>query len=329
MATPTIRRPARVQTGLVFVLLSSASFGLSGPLAKSMLEVGWSPGAVVLLRIGGAAIALLLPCLLLFGRTWRPTRQSARRLTVYGIAAIAGAQLCYFSAVQYLSVAVALLIEFTAPVLLILWRWLRTRRRPGGGVLIGAALAMGGLALVLDLAGDLEVSPIGILWGFGAALGCCCYFLLGEADGEGDSVPPLVMTTAGTLVGAAVLALAGIAQVLPMRTASTPTQLAGLTVPWVVPAAGLVLITAVVAYVAGIMGIRRLGSAIASFVGLTEVLFAVLFAILLVGQIPTWTQGVGGLLVIAGIAVVQRKQERPVVEPDPVLDLTAGAKDPV
>lgn len=323
MTTTTLRRPVRMQTGLLFVLLSSASFGLSGPLAKSMLEVGWSPGAVVLLRIGGAAVALLLPCLLLFGRTWRPTRRSARRLTVYGVAAIAGAQLCYFSAVQYLSVAVALLIEFTAPVLLIGWRWLRTRRRPTGGVLIGAALAMGGLVLVLDLAGDLEVSPIGVLWAFGAALGCSCYFLLGEADGD-DPVPPLVMTTAGTMAGAAVLALAGITQILPMRTAVNATQLAGLTVPWVVPAAGLVLITAVVAYVTGIMGIRRLGSSVASFVGLTEVLFAVLFAILLVGQIPTWTQAVGGLLVIAGIAVVQRQQDRDVDQPGPAVALAAG-----
>lgn len=329
MTASTVQRPVRVRTGLLFVLLSSASFGLSGPLAKSMLDVGWSPGAVVLMRIGGAAIALLVPCLLLFGRTWRPTVRSARRLTVYGIAAIAGAQLCYFSAVQYLSVAVALLIEFTAPVLLILWRWLRTRRRPATGVLIGAALAMGGLVLVLDLAGDLEVSPIGILWGFGAALGCCCYFLLGDADGDGDPVPPLVMTTAGTMAGAAVLALAGVTQILPMRTASAATQLAGATVPWIVPAAGLVLITAVVAYVTGIMGIRRLGSAIASFVGLTEVLFAVLFAILLVGQIPTWTQAVGGLLVIAGIAVVQRQQDRSDVEPDPAVALTAGADEPV
>ena len=137
------------------------------------------------------------------------------------------------------------------------------------------------------------------------------------------------MTTAGTLAGAAVLALAGISQILPMRTATSAAHLAGATVPWVVPAAGLVLITAVVAYVTGIMGIRRLGSSVASFVGLTEVLFAVLFAIILVGQVLTWTQTIGGLLVIAGIAVVQRQQEHAEMQPDPAVALTAGVEDPV
>ena len=40
-------------------------------------------------------------------------------LLAYGVIAVAGAQLCYFSAVQYLSVGVALLLEYLAPVLLI------------------------------------------------------------------------------------------------------------------------------------------------------------------------------------------------------------------
>ncbi|MBM7798724.1 drug/metabolite transporter (DMT)-like permease [Microlunatus panaciterrae] len=296
----------RTRSGLVLALTSAASFGLSGPLAKSLLETGWTPGAVVAFRIGGAGLLLLLPCLLLVRRSWRPTRRSMAGMTPYGVAAVAGAQLCYFSAVQYLSVGVALLIEYTAPVLLILWSWLRTRRRPSRTVLIGAGLAMLGLVLVLNLTGELALDPVGLLWAFGAAVGCCCYFLL--ADGNDDAVPPIVMTTAGTVIGALVLGLAAAAQVLPMHAGSRPTTLAGHATSWVLPAAGLVLITAVAAYLTGIAGIRRLGSSMASFVALFEVLFAVVFAIILLAEVPTWTQAVGGVLVIAGIVTVQRGQ---------------------
>ena len=48
--------------------------------------------------------------------------------------AVALAQLCYFSAVQYLSVGVALLLEYLAPVLLIFWHWGRNRRRPAAAL---------------------------------------------------------------------------------------------------------------------------------------------------------------------------------------------------
>jgi drug/metabolite transporter (DMT)-like permease len=68
----------------------------------------------------------------------------------------------------------------------------------------------------------------------------------------------------------------------------------------------LILISAVLAYPAGIVGVRRLGSSLASFVSLTEVIFAVIFALVLLGQRPGPMQLLGGALILAGIALVQR-----------------------
>src|SRR4029453_8359716 len=107
--------------GVALALVSASSFGLSGSLARSLLDLGWSPAAVVATRIAGAFLILLIPCLVLVRRIGLPTRGQALRMLAYGVVAIALAQLCYFSAVQYLSVGVALLLEFLAPVLLIGW----------------------------------------------------------------------------------------------------------------------------------------------------------------------------------------------------------------
>jgi drug/metabolite transporter (DMT)-like permease len=79
----------------------------------------------------------------------------------------------------------------------------------------------------------------------------------------------------------------------------------GHRVSWLVPVLGLALVAAVVAFVAGIAAVRRLGSRLASFVGLSEVLFAVLFAWLLLGQRLDGLQLAGGALVVAGIALVR------------------------
>ena len=74
---------------------------------------------------------------------------------------------------------------------------------------------------------------------------------------------------------------------------------------WLVPVLGLSLVAAAFAYVAGIAAARLLGAKLASFVGLTEVLFAVLFAWLLLGQLPGRMQLLGGVFIIGGVTLVR------------------------
>jgi drug/metabolite transporter (DMT)-like permease len=351
------------RTGLLIALASAASFALSGPLGTALLSIGWSPAAAVGVRIAGAFLVLLIPCLLLLRRTGLPTRRQAGRLVAYGTIAVAGAQLCYFSAMQYLSVGVALLLEYTAPIILIGYHWVRSRRRPAALVFVGAASAIAGLVLVLDPGQDAVISPIGVAWGLAAALCACGYFLLSEDETSGarpkagqrtlgaqrkaarpgvqeqilaehaspfgknlrrttgpegrraarrtqGDVPPLLLVTAGTGIGGLLILVLGLTGLMPLHAATGDIALGGFQVAWWLPVLVLVLVTAVAAYLLGIAGIRRLGSGVASFVALTEVVFAVLFAVVLLGQHLSPGQLVGGLLVLIGIAAVQRGDRR-------------------
>jgi len=246
----------------------------------------------------------------LLRRIGLPTGRQGARILAYGAVAIALAQLCYFSAVQYLSVGVALLLEYLAPVMLIGWHWARTHRRPAVPVLAGAGLSIVGLAFVLDLRGGLTLNPIGVAWGLGAALCLCAYFLLSEDNGADAPVNPLLLTTAGTGVGAALLLAAGAVGILPLTAHAGVTILADQAVGWWLPAALLILMSAVLAYTTGIVAVRRLGSSLASFVSLTEVIFAVVFAFVLLGQQPGPMQLVGGALILTGIALVKRPRVR-------------------
>ena len=301
-------RRGRTYAGLLPAVSSAAAFGLSGSLARSLIDIGWSPAGVVAVRIGGAFAVLLIPSVLLLRRTGVPSGRQAAGVLVYGVVAVAAAQLCFFSAVQYLSIGVALLLEFLAPVLLIGWHWARSRRRPAAGVFIGAVLALAGLALVLDLTGGLSLNPIGVAWGLGAALCLCTYFILSEGDGQTQPVHPLLLTSAGTGIGATVIIGLGLAGVLPISAKAASTVIAGQTVSWLLPMALLILVSAVFSYLTGIIAVRRLGSSIASFVALSEVIFAVIFAALLLSQQPTPQRLIGGGLILGGIAVVQRAE---------------------
>ena len=299
-------RARGLSAGLLPAVVSAAAFGLSGSLARSLLDLGWSPAAVVAARVGGAFLALLIPCLLLLRRIGLPSARQSGRMVAYGLIAVALAQLCYFSSVQYLSIGVALLLEYLAPVLLIGWHWARSRRRPAPRVFVGAGLALAGLVLVLDLTGKLSINPVGVAWGLGAAACLCAYFLLSEAGGGSAPIHPLLLTTGSTGVGGLAIILLGLTGLLPLTAGTGQTMVAGHAVSWLLPVALLILITAVLAYLTGIAAIRVLGSSVASFVALSEVIFAVIFAALLLSQHPSLTQLVGGALILIGIAVVQR-----------------------
>lgn len=293
--------------GLVLAVVSSATFGTSGSFAASLIAAGWTPGAAVTARVGIAALVLTPPALLALYRH-RPGLTALRTIGLYGAAAVAGAQLCYFSAVSHLSVAVALLLEYSGILLVVGWGWARHGHRPRSLTVAGGAVALAGLVLVLDLLGSHRLDAVGVLWALGAAVGLAAYFILsGQA---GDSAPPLVFAWGGLVVGSAVLGLAGLSGALPLHFATADATLLDRHVSWLVPIAGLSIVAAVISYLLGITSVRLLGSKLASFAGLTEVLFAVVFAWLLLGQRLGWMQLAGGALVVAGIALVRLDEMR-------------------
>jgi drug/metabolite transporter (DMT)-like permease len=313
-------------TGLALALLSAATFGTSGSFAASLIDAGWTPGAAVTARVVAAALILTVPALYLLRGHGALLRRSSRTLLVYGVAAVAGAQLCFFMAVDHLSVAVALLLEYSGALLVVLHLWVRRGQRPGRLTVAGAVVAVLGLGLVLELLSDADLDPVGVLWGLGAAVGLATYFVL-SAETE-DVLPPLVIAWGGLTVGGAALGLAGAIGVLPLAAPRTEVTLLDVQVSWVVPIVGLSVVAAAIAYVTGIFGARLLGAKLASFVGLTEVLFAVVFAWVLLGQSLGAGQLVGAALVVAGIALVRVDELRtpgtaPVLTPHE--DIAVGA----
>ncbi len=296
----TVRR--HVGVGLLALLLSSAAFGTSGPFAKALIEAGWTPGAVVLVRIAGAA-AMLLPVALWSAR--HDLRALARELPLaaaYGCLAVAAAQLGYFQAVERLTVGVALLIEYLGIVLVVLWVWLLTRRAPHRLTGVGVVLAVVGLVLVLDVTGQSTPDLVGVAWGLLAATGLAGHYVLATRE---TSLPPMSFAGLGLTAGGLVLAALGATGVVPMHIGAPRVLVASVEVPAWLALAELVVVAAAVAYVLGVLGARHLGSTLASFVGLTEVLFAVLFAWLVLGELPGPWQLVGGIVILAGIVVVR------------------------
>lgn len=293
--------------GLPLAVVSASAFALSGPLARGLIDAGWSPSAVVLVRSAIAALVLAPFAGIAVRARWGVLRRHAGLVVAYGVVAVAGTQFAFFSAVAAMDVGPALLIEYTAPAAIVAWLWLRHGERPTRLTCGGAVIAVAGLVLVLDVLSGSELALDGVLWALVAMLGAATYFVL---SARVTDLPPLTLAGGGLAVGAIVLAALGAVGLLPMRASTSAPTYAGEAFAWWVPLVALGVVTAAIAYVTGIAASRRLGPRLASFVALLEVVAAVTFAWLLLDQAPSALQMVGGAIVLAGVTVVKLGEPR-------------------
>ena len=299
----------RLRMGLLCAMVSASSFGLSGSLARGLMNAGWSSASVVAVRVLVAAAVLLPIAVVQLRGAWDLLRRNASLITGYGLLAVAGTQFAYFNAVARMPVGVALLIEYTAPVAVVGWLWLRHRQRPGAATVLGAVLGMTGLVLVIDLRSGLAASGIGIAWALAAMIGAAAYFLL-SAHGDG-TLPGTVLAAGGLLLGGLALLAAGAIGIVSLHATTDPVVFQHITVAWWLPVLALGTITAALAYVSGIAATRLLGSRLASFVALVEVLAALAFAWVLLGEAPRPQQLLGGTLILIGVIAVRRDETTP------------------
>jgi drug/metabolite transporter (DMT)-like permease len=300
--------------GIAVGLLSAMCFGTSGTFGTSLITAGWSPAGAVLARVCVAALALTVPVLLTLRGRWSLLRSGAWRMIAYGLIGVAACQVCYFNAIAHMDVGISILVEYMGIIGVVGWLWLRHGQRPRPLTILGGAAALGGLALMLDLSGARSggVTVTGVLWALGAAVAMAVYFFQSAAashaspdSSPAEDLPPVVLTWGGMVAGAIAIALLGVAHLVPLRFSAADVTLQDHRVSWLIPVLGLGVVAAAIAYVAGVAAVRRLGPKLGSFVAMAEVLFAAGFAWVLLHQVPTGMQFLGGALILAGVVAVR------------------------
>jgi len=308
VSTPHGRNQFRL--GLLLATGSAVTFGFSGPLAKSLMTAGWSPTAAVTARLVLGALVLASFATIVKPDWLREARAHARTVVAYGLIPVAGAQLCFYSAVAHLPVAVALLVEYSAPILVVGWVWVTTKKAPGRLTLAGAGLAIAGVTLVLDVFSPVtpstHVDLVGVAWALGAAVCAACYFVMSdEVTADGSGLNAITLAAGSLLVAAVAIALLGTSGVMHLQFTNNDAMLGGSNVPWLVPVVLMAVVATAIAYPLGISGVARLRPSFASLMGLAEVLFAVLAAWLLLGEAIRPIQAVGGIVVLLGLSLAR------------------------
>ena len=175
-------RVANSRRGYGYVTLAAILFSVNASVSKVVLEAGIEPARLSALRCTGAALGIGLVLLVMAPSRLRLTARELPALICLGVAGAALVQWLYFVAIDRLPVGIALLLEFTAPVLVALYARMVMRQDVRARTWLALALALGGLSLVAQVWHDTGLDPVGVAAGLGAAACLATYFLVGSPD---------------------------------------------------------------------------------------------------------------------------------------------------
>lgn len=315
-ATPEVPPPGRLYLGAhphrtlgyLMAIGGALLFSVNGSVSKVTLQSGVDSSSLVLLRSAGAALCLFLLVLLADRRRLRLSRDELPLLLVYGLVGIAMVQWLYFVAIARLPVGIALLLEFTGPVLVAFWANFVQKQNLGRSLWLALALALGGLALVAEVWTGLNFDLVGVLAGFGAAVSLATYYIAGKHALTTRDTTSLAFWA--FVVSAIFWSVAKPWWTVPWdalsSTVALPGALEGATVSawWLV--AWVVVLGTVAPFLLVIGALRNLPAHEAGVLGMAEPVLAGLVAWVWLQETLSVVQICGSLVVIAGIAVAQR-----------------------
>jgi len=297
--------------GVAYASGAALLFAVNGSVSKTVLESGLSSLRLVELRSAGAALCLLLAVLVTRPRSLRATPREAGFLVVAGIIGIGLVQWLYFVAIGRLPVGIALLLEYLAPVLVVVWVRFVRREQVRARIWGALVLSVLGLVVVAEAWRGLRLDGLGVLAGLGAAMSLAAYYLTSERGlGRRDPLSLAAWTFAAAAVFWSVLQpwwtfpWGDLARAVPLPGPLPEVAVpAGLLVVWVV------VLGTVVPYGLILLALRSLGSARTGLLGMAEPVLAALVAYLVLGEALSPVQLLGGAVVLIGIVLAETARQ--------------------
>ncbi len=293
--------------GVAMVLGSGALFAVNGTVSKLVLRSGFDAPQLTLLRAAGAFTGLLLLTLAVRGgaRRLRVTARELPLLAVYGVAGFFLVPMLYFVAISRMPVGIALLFEYTAPLLVALWARFGQRHRVRPRLWGGLALSLAGLACVAEVWGELRLDGLGVLAGFGAAVLLAVYYVLGARGIERRDTLSLTTWAFGASAVAGLLTRAVTAGTGGWEPLAD-TRVALLC-------AYVVVLGSIVPYLLVAAALRHLPATSVGIIGMVEPVIAatVAWITLGAGEALNSAQLAGGLLVLVGVALAETARTTP------------------
>lgn len=297
--------------GTVLALLSSLLFGLNASTAKVIMQNDVTPEQLMLFRCLATAILAGLIVLITDRKSFRVAKSEWKTLIAFGVIGVALMQWAYSNAVNTLPIGIALLVEYTAIVMVPIASYLLFHEKVTRQLWFGAGLVIAGLLVVSNI-WEGGLNPIGLLFGFGAAVFLSTYFIMGERGQRNRSAISLLFYSMS--IASVFWFVASPWWQFDAGKLGELINLDGALAHINVPGWALLLWLGVMGGFAPMLlsyaALRHLSASSVGVASTAETVFAFLFAWLWLGQTVSQLQLLGGVLVIIGIVLAQTSRRK-------------------
>jgi len=296
-----------------FLMITAAmGFALGGVAAKVLREADMDAFRLTQIRSTGAAIILIVFAVMKGKRQLYARKDELKDLIIFGTVGVAAVTSFYFFAIKYLYVSVALIIEFTASIWIVLYLRFVKKKQISPLMWWGILCAFSGLVLVSQIWTGTSLHPLGVAVAFADAIALAIYFLL--ADRLSQTRTSLSLMAWGIGIAAIFWAL-----VLPWwnfpfefltNTYSLDGTLSNYSAPGWALVLWIIIIGTVIPYLLTVTGIRELSASTGSVIGMIEPLFAGAIAWWLLNEAFNTTQLIGGAVLLFGIYLADKARSQ-------------------
>lgn len=292
--------------GYALVILGAVAFGINGAVSRVAMRSGLTPESFTTMRITGATIVFALAALIWRRSALRPPKGAALLLVAaLGLVGVVSLQLTYNIAINRLPLGIALLIEYLAPVLVVLWvrfvRGERVRNRMWAAIVLSVV----GIATVGQVWQGLDFDTLGMVMALLAAVSFASYFLIGEHNVGFDD--PLRVVLWAFVFGTVVMnAISPIWHVSGLNVdANLLGTLDAHAVPLLLVVGWVVVLGTVTPFFLQLVALQHIPATIVTVIATLEPVIAVVLGWVWFKESLTAIQVVGGILVLCGIGLAQ------------------------
>ena len=292
----------------IYLVFGSLFFAISSIPAKLAMESGLSAFRLTQIRTIGAFLVLFLYVYLKNKQSLRINRKELPILIAFGLFGFAAVNLFYFLAIQRLNVGVALIIEFTAPIWIVLWMRFIQKKIVSKLMWWGLVIGLTGLVLIAQVWRGLTLDGLGVIFALLDAFALALYFLVGEKlVGVKSSEATMAW---GFGVSSAFFAIIQPWWTFPFaelgRVVELTGRLAGVSIPTYYLILWIIVLGTAVPYFLVLNGLRGLSAATSSSIGMLEPVFGGIFAWIFLYEKLNFTQSIGAVVVLIGIYLANR-----------------------
>ena len=303
-------KPKNALFGHVALIISILLFASNGSVSKSLLVSGIDATRLSQIRVTGAFLVLLVFALFLVRDQLKVKRPELLPIISYGIIGVALVQFLYFVAIERMPIGVALVIEYTAPVLVALWARFGEKEPVKKRVWLALALTLFGLSLVTNIWNGFTLDSIGFIAAALAAVSLAIYFITGEKLVQKRSALAIVTLAFGasTIFWAIILPWWNFDTDIFSGQVSFPENSSNmvsksLMMLW------MIVMGTIAPFFLSFVALSHLKARTVAIVGTLEPVFASAVAFFVLNESLLAIQLLGGAVVIAGVVLAESAKE--------------------